>query len=405
MSGMSDKLLVHQRIGFVGLSVMLVTINVFAALSMDMFSPSIPTITEEFGAPETAVTMTISVFFLFYSVGMLIFGSTSDRFGRKPMLVACLVLYIAGSFLCAASANLPMLICCRVVQALGGGGAAAVGTAMLNDVFTPEPREKFLMFMAVFQVIGPVIAPIIGAYIATYSTWHMVFIVLGIIGAVSLVLALLYNETLPEEKRTGGSVLASYKRMGTLLEDKSFTVFMLATVMPGVAFGSILAVGSYIYIDIFGQTETAYGYFFAVIAIIGLVGPSLYGKIATRFSRRRIIEVLMFLPFIGCALILLFGHSNPFAFTACFVPVIIANATTRPAMTSILLLQCESDSGSASGLISFTNTIAGAVGMSIASLFSSDFIIGVAVAAGIAATASAVLWAVFCKQKMQLKGL
>lgn len=405
MSDLGEKLMVHQRIGFVGLSIMLIMITAFSSFSMDMFSPSIPTITEEFDAPETAVTLTITVFFIFYSLGMLLLGPVSDKFGRKPVLVLSLALYVAGSFLCAVSSNLPMLIGLRIVQAIGAGGAMAVGTAILNDVFAPEPREKFLMIMAVFQVIGPVLAPIVGAYIAMYSTWHVVFVVLGIIGIVCLAFALLFNETLPEEKRLHEGVFKSYTHMVPLLKDRAFMTFMVATVMPGAAFGALLAVGSYIYIDIFGQSETVYGYFFAAIAVLGMCGPLIYNAVVGKVKRRKILEVLMFLPFLACVLELLFGHVGPFVFTACFLPVIFGSAAIRPAMTSILLQQSDDDAGSASGLINFSNTIAGALGMVVSSLFSFDFITGVAVAAGIAGAVSAICWAIFCKQGLELKGL
>ncbi len=405
MTKMSSALLVHQRLGFIGLSILLIFMTTIAPLSMDMFSPSIPEMTRDFNAPQSEVTLTVTIFFVFYAIGMLLFGTISDKFGRKPILLITMAAFIAGSALCALSPTLPMLIGSRVIQALGGGGTSAVAVALLKDVFAPEPREKFLMFMAVVQVIAPIVAPIIGAWVLTFSTWHMVFWILTGFGCVCFVGILLYNETLPKEQRLTTPIFSSYKRMGIMVKDRSFMIFMFATIMPNAVFGGFLAVGSYIYVDQFGCTETEFSYFFAATACVSIFGPLIYTALTKKFSKKTVITIFLVIPVSTVVLLAFFGYDSPFSFVIGFAPLSLAASAIRPAMTSILLLQHEDDAGSASGVINFGNTMGGALGMFTAALFAPDFIFGIIVLTGVFTLVSLLIWVGWSRSSLTLKGL
>ena len=402
-NGMSTKLLVPQRIGFGGLAFLLIVMSEISGLAMDMFSPSLPTMVQEFGIGSGEGSIAITSFFLFYAIGMLVFGTLSDKFGRKPILIVTMAAFIVFSALCALSVNFPMLIACRVVEALGGGGAAATGMALLKDVFTDEPREKFLIFMALMQVIAPIAAPIIGGVVVTFTTWHAVFWIIAAVGVVCFVFILLYNESLPRSERLTEPVLLSYKRMGVVLKDRAFTVFLILATLPSVAFGGYLAVGSFIYIDFFGTSEAVFGIWFAVTALISMGGPALYSRLIKKFSRKTVVTAMIVAPLATVALEFAFGYMDELVFTLCFVPVTVASAAMRPAMSAILLQQNEKDAGSASGIIMFASTIMGAIGMVVMGLFSFDFIFGLIVTTGVSTAASLILWAIFCGSGLKLR--
>ena len=401
--GLSTKLLVPQRIGYGGLAFLLIVMSEISALAMDMFSPSLPTMVEQFGISTGEGTTAITSFFLFYAIGMLVFGTFSDKFGRKPALIITMSGFILGSALCAVSVNFPMLIAFRVVEALGGGGAAAVGMALLKDVFSDEPREKFLLFMALIQVIAPVAAPIIGGVVATFATWHAVFWILAGVGGICLILILFYNESLPPEERLTESAIMSYKRMGVVLRDPAFTLFLIITTIPALIFGGFLATGSFIYIDYFGTSEAAFGVWFAVTAGISMGGPALYSLLLKKFTRKTLITIVLVAPIVTAVLELLFGHMNPLLFTICFVPETISMAAMRPAMSAILLQQNEKDAGSASGIIMFAGTIMGALGMVVMGFFSFDFITGLIIVTFSVTAISVIMWIFFARSNLKIR--
>ena len=147
---------------------MLVVSSFITPLSLDMYTPSIPHMADYFDTDTATVNLTLMGYYLFFAVGMLVFGPLSDKYGRKPLLVVGMVLYSIGSVSCALAPSIEALIAVRVVrsQALGAGSMSAVCTAVVKDTFEMERREKILALIQVLFVIGPIVAPMAGARVS-----------------------------------------------------------------------------------------------------------------------------------------------------------------------------------------------------------------------------------------------
>ena len=197
----------QRRLGPLGLIVLLVITSLVTPLSLDMYTPAVPHMTEHFNTSESMVNLTLVGYFLFFAVGLLAFGPASDRYGRKPMLLAGILTYALASALCALSVDIVMLIATRILQALGAGAVSAVSTAVVKDAVVPERREALLSVVQVMFVVGPVLAPVAGALILQVADWRMTFWVLAGIGLLCAGLALLFDETLPSGERYEGTVL------------------------------------------------------------------------------------------------------------------------------------------------------------------------------------------------------
>ncbi|MFR4804654.1 MAG: MFS transporter [Eggerthellaceae bacterium] len=122
----------QRRLGPLGLIVLLVITSLVTPLSLDMYTPAVPHMTEHFNTSESMVNLTLVGYFLFFAVGLLAFGPASDRYGRKPMLLAGILTYALASALCALSVDIVMLIATRILQALGGRAVSAVSTAVVK---------------------------------------------------------------------------------------------------------------------------------------------------------------------------------------------------------------------------------------------------------------------------------
>ena len=165
----------QRRLGPFGLVVLLVVGALVTPLSLDMYTPAVPHMTEFFGTSEAMVNLTLVGYFLFFAVGLLIFGPVSDRYGRKPVLVAGILAYALASAACALSTSIGMLIAMRVLQALGAGAVSAVSTAVVKDAVVPERHEALLSLVQVMFVVGPVLAPVVGALVLQVADWRMTF--------------------------------------------------------------------------------------------------------------------------------------------------------------------------------------------------------------------------------------
>ena len=369
----------QRRLGPFGLVVLLVVGALVTPLSLDMYTPAVPHMTEFFGTSEAMVNLTLVGYFLFFAVGLLIFGPVSDRYGRKPVLVAGILAYALASAACALSTSIGMLIAMRVLQALGAGAVSAVSTAVVKDAVVPERREALLSLVQVMFVVGPVLAPVVGALVLQVADWRMTFWVLAGIGAVCSALALLFDETLPADERYEGSVTGSLKQLGVVARNKGFSAFLGIVGLYNLPFMAYIAVGSYVYITFFGLSELEYSLYFAVAALLTVFGPFAWLAASRFVSARRFTDILLGVGLASGLAMLAVGELSPTLFCLTFLAFALAEAAVRPYSTNLLLSQQEGDTGATSSLINFAHTAIGCVGMLVAVLPWPNFVTGIGI--------------------------
>ena len=369
----------QRRLGPFGLVVLLVVGALVTPLSLDMYTPAVPHMTEFFGTSEAMVNLTLVGYFLFFAVGLLIFGPVSDRYGRKPVLVAGILAYALASAACALSTSIGMLIAMRVLQALGAGAVSAVSTAVVKDAVVPERHEALLSLVQVMFVVGPVLAPVVGALVLQVADWRMTFWVLAGIGAVCSALALLFDETLPADERYEGSVTGSLKQLGVVARNKGFSAFLGIVGLYNLPFMAYIAVGSYVYITFFGLSELEYSLYFAVAALLTVFGPFAWLAASRFVSARRFTDILLGVGLASGLAMLAVGELSPTLFCLTFLAFALAEAAVRPYSTNILLSQQEGDTGATSSLINFAHTAIGCVGMLVAVLPWPNFVTGIGI--------------------------
>ena len=395
----------QRRLGTPGLVVLLVAGSLVTPLSLDMYTPAVPHMTEYFGVSDAMVNLTMVGYFFFFAVSMLVFGPLSDRFGRRPLLVMGFAVYAAASALCALSTSIWTLIAVRVVQAAGAGAVNATCTAIVKDAFSRRKRESVLSIMQVMFVVGPVAAPVIGAAVLQFATWRATFWILCGIGAVCLVMALLFCETLAPEDRFAGSMAGNLRTLVTVGRNVGFTVFLLVSASFNVAFMAYVAVASHIYITFFGLTDLEYSLFFAAAALFTALAPFLWLGCRGKVSARHFVTALLAVSVGTGVCMLVFGELSPFAFCACFLVFAFFEAAIRPMSTNILLSQQEGDTGAASSLINFAHTAVGTIGMLAIVAPWPNYIVGIAVLIIATMVAGLVAWAALLRSNVPLIGV
>src|SRR6202051_3359328 len=185
------------RPGTFSLTLLLSLLTALGPMSMDMYLPSLPAIGQALGAPAAQVQLTISSYLFGFATGQIIYGPVSDRYGRRPVLLAALTLNAVASIGCAMTQSIEALTVMRFVQALGGAGAIVLARAVVRDLYSGVRAGRELSLMGSVTAFAPIVAPVIGGVLQTMFGWRATFYVLVVFAMFAgSAAALLLPETL-----------------------------------------------------------------------------------------------------------------------------------------------------------------------------------------------------------------
>ncbi len=263
---------------FVALVAALMTVT---AMSIDINLPAIPATAEALGASVTTAQLSVSLFFGGFAVGQLFWGPVSDRTGRKPAMLAGLLLYEAATVGCALAGDMTWLLASRVVQGVGAGAGSVLARAVIRDLFDGPQMARMLSLALAAFITAPIVAPSIGALILGFASWRWIFGFLAVYGALLLAATVFFlQESLPERRqgspRAGGLLAAFVAVFGSPASRAWAAVTVLA-------FGTLtvyLANASAVLMDGYALSPTAFGAAFAVVAVCSSAGNLLNSRLA-----------------------------------------------------------------------------------------------------------------------------
>ncbi len=381
-----------------GLIVLITTLSMIPPLSTDLYMPALPEMTVFFNTNSTFMSLTMTIFFVFMAMGILVFGPMSDKYGRKPILIMCITISLVFSAVCAFSPNIGFLLVSRAASAFGAGGMVAVATALIKDCFEGKEMSNVLSITQAFGLLAPVLAPLLGALILRVADWKMTFIVLAALTTLSLLGALLLKETLPASQRNQGSILQSISGLARVSKNTSFSTLLLVGALISAPYMAYLAVASYVYIDSFGVSETTFSIYFAFNSCAAILGPVMYMRFRAG-SVKRTINFGILIALISAILILTVGSSGPIVFFLSYVIYSIVVTYIRPLISDLLLSSTKTDVGAASSVINFGFTVIGSIGMVIGSLKWGSYTAGLATTMLIFIVITIIIWFYLLKAK------
>lgn len=399
--GNSDQ----KYLGNKGLIAFIALMNMFIPLSTDMYLPALPGMSTYFSSSSAVTNLTLSIFFLLYSVGILIWGPLSDKYGRKSVLIISGVIYTVSSAACALSPTVYFLIISRAFQGIGTGGIISVSTAIIKDSFSGKKRETILAVSQTIAGIAPMLAPVIGAFILGFTSWRGTFWTLAVISILNLVFALLFQETLKEEEKYTGSLAGALGRLVAVSKNKSYIIPAVLFSLCSLPFMGYLAMSSFIYVEHFSLSVKVYSYFFAANAFFSLLGPFIYIKFLTGVNKSKLTYAVFLIMAASGILVMTVGNMSPFLFWLTFMIFGLFMSLTRPYSVNIILEQQKSDTGSASSIMNTLFTVLGSIGMSLASLPWKNPLGSLGAMIFAASFISALGWWLFMKSKISCAGL
>jgi DHA1 family bicyclomycin/chloramphenicol resistance-like MFS transporter len=252
--------------------VLLGALTAFGPLSIDMYLPALPAIADNFGVAVARVELSLASFFIGMTLGQVIYGPLSDRFGRKMPLYAGLGIYIVASAACAVADTDGQLIALRFVQAIGGCAGMVLSRAMVRDLF--DHRESARVFSLLFLVMGlaPILAPMAGGYMLTFTTWRMIFWFLSAMAVACLVVVIFF---LPDTHQPDRNVRLSrvFHTYWDIFKGHNFRTYAIASGFAAAGMFAYITGSAGVFITHFGFTPQEYAWLFGANAM-GLIALS-----------------------------------------------------------------------------------------------------------------------------------
>lgn len=353
-------------------SIWLVTITL-AGLGMigpfatDTYLPSFQEIEAEFGTPEALVQQTLSIYLITFAVMTLIYGTLSDMFGRKPIIIGGLMLFFGASLFAACAPNFECLLIARGLQGLTAGAGIVIGQAVVRDLYGGSTAQQLMANIAMVFSLAPAIAPILGGAIADHLGWRFVFVFIMLYAASMILLTWrTLPESLPPEKRQPVNFKNLAEQYRDTLKDKSF---MFAAFSTGLSFGgqaTYIACASNIIVKILGMPVTQFGWLFIPMISGTVIGSWLSGRLARKFSTPLIVNLGLTFMALGAAadLVCSIWLDDYLGVPYMFFPVtlcIFGMSIARPGMTIMSLSMRPKTLGLASSLVAFCQTVVFAV--------------------------------------------
>ncbi len=253
----------HSQFAHAPILVLVTAMLMMQPLSTDLYLASLPSLASVFNVPVATVQLTLSLFVIGFGSAQLLVGPLSDRFGRRPVLLTGLGLYVAASALCALSQSIELLIAARFLQALGCCAAVMIARAIVRDAYAPEHSARVIARASTWISLAPIIGPILGSWLQVTFGWRSAFVALGIFSAVVMAACLLRLPETNEHKNPDATnlrgLLANYK---LVLGSREFWLH----VMPAsLSYGGIflfISGSSFVLIKVLGVPTQWFGFCF-----------------------------------------------------------------------------------------------------------------------------------------------
>ena len=366
-----------RQLGPVAMMVFISILCAFPMMATDMYLPATPVIKEQLNTTVELVNSTLSSFFFIISFSGLLFGPLSDRFGRKPVILTTITIYVLASLACAFSPNIYILLVSRIFQAIGCGSGMAVPAAVVKDYFPAEKKEKAFAIIGALTGFVPMIAPIFGAKILEYTSWRGIFFFLAFLGFITLIFAFMFKET--NHDMSDESIPASMLKLGVVLKNLAFTRLVFLFSMAPFGMMAFIGISSFIFQQTFGLNEFQYSIYFSINAVISVVAALAYIRISQIIKPLIILTATFTMSILSGILTIFFGGLHPMLFLGSIAIASAAFALQRPPSMNLLLEQQDKNIGSATSLMNCIMGSFGSLGLVIISFNWSSrvFVLGV----------------------------
>jgi DHA1 family bicyclomycin/chloramphenicol resistance-like MFS transporter len=355
------------------LILLLGTMSALGPLAIDMYLPAFPTIAAEFHVGVAEVERTLAVYFIGLSLGQLVYGPASDRFGRKRPLYFGLIMFIIASAGCALAASVHQLMAMRLLQALGGCAEMVVARAIVRDRF--DTREAARVYSSLMLVMGlaPILAPLIGGWLIVHIGWRSIFVVHVLVASVCLFnVAFFLQESLPPERRDQNGFMETAALYGRLLGHRTFMGHTLSVSLMCGGLFAYVGGSPFVIIQLFGVRPEHFGYYFGLNAAGLITASQINGRLAHHFSLTKILRSALIAAAAAGSVLLFDALTHLGGFAGILMPLFFFVSSLGfvfPTATSLALAPHGRNAGNASAVLGCVQfLLSGLSGMLVSAL-------------------------------------
>ena len=346
-------------------------LSAFGPMSLDLYLPAFPSIASTLRVSTGDVQLTFSACLIGLGLGQLVYGPLSDRFGRKPPLVAGLLLYVVAAVLCAVAPTLAMLTVARLLMGLGGCAGLVISRAIVRDCFEGPALARSFSVISSVSMLAPLVAPALGAAVLHVASWRAMFLVMAAFGVCCLLAALLLPETHPSHHRTEHGVLDSLRGYRSLLEQRLFVLPASIFAVAGGILLTYISSSSIVFMGGYGVSATGFALVFALMALCFIGGLRLNMRLVLSHPTHVLIRVYLgvAVPALVLLVALLAAHAPVWAVLGALGVVKACLGGTFPNASAETMQPFARTAGSASALLGTMQfAFAGVVGAMLSTL-------------------------------------
>jgi MFS transporter, DHA1 family, multidrug resistance protein len=339
-------------------------------ISMTLYTPALTLLAHLFATTEDAIRTTITVYLFGFALAQLLCGPLSDRFGRRPVVLVCLVLYVIGAAVCAGAGSVTMLYLGRVVQGIGACGGMALSRVMVVDRFNGPPAARIISLMSLILSIAPAAAPVLGGTLITVASWRLLFILMALYGAGLWLLVWRFPETNARRDPLAIRPRALLGNYAMLLTSRAFLGQIVLTAFAVGGFYTAQTLTPFILMGRLGVSSTMFGILTASLMVSYLAGALATNRLLRFVAPHRLV-ILGAAFVMTAALLLAVGLRLGVGIVEVIAPLclwLFGLAFVMPGVTTAALGLFPRNAGSASALMGSLQMAMGFIGAALCGL-------------------------------------
>lgn len=345
-----------------------ILMDLLAGMEFDLFVPSFPELQSQFHLSSFLVESLLSVNFLGYCISLFIVGSLADRYGRKPIILLGLIIFILGSLFCLDASSYVFLLAGRFLQGIGIAAPAILSFLIIADSYPLKQQQFWMAMLNGTKNTAVAIAPVIGSYITLYFHWHGNFAALLLLGIIVLAMTILFiSYTFPQHNET-----TSFKGYVPLFKSSSLMLLMINIIFMFVPYWIFVGMSPLLYMKDLHVSLAHFGYYQGVLALVFALGSVLFGLIMHAFSQEKILRAASFIYFFSLVCIgftTITNSFNPLMITLAFLPFIISQIIPSNILVPICMNFIPHAKGKISAVLQGSQLLFSAMSVGLAGYF------------------------------------